>query len=190
MWVKNISKGFQKTAWLVAIATSIAWTSITLKNIILNTDLGLLRCSVPVLTEGPVCVESVNAGGIKWWVKQSIWTYNYILHYYFILRVTSCFTDLLVSVNARVVPHSMESCALGGESARVVGVDAMWSQWLRTHAMVVLVNVHQTQTSAWILRTLPWVFGWKPTCITSKLSISYNYRDHKLITHFQLAITI
>ncbi len=66
MWVKNISKGFQKTAWLVAIATSIAWTSITLKNIILNTDLGLLRCSVPVLTEGPVCVESVNAGGIKW----------------------------------------------------------------------------------------------------------------------------
>ncbi len=33
-----------------------------------------------------------------------------------------------MSVNARVVPHSMESCALGGESARVVGVDAMWSQ--------------------------------------------------------------
>lgn len=48
-----------------------------------------------------------------------------------------------MSVIARVVPRSMESCALGGESARVLGVDATWSQSLKCSISELPVNADQ-----------------------------------------------
>ncbi len=49
-----------------------------------------------------------------------------------------------------VVPHLMESSAQEGESVHALGVDAMWSLLLKTHTLVLLVNVLQTQSSVLI----------------------------------------